>query len=127
MPAKHKKKPNFSQEPILYDHFGNPLEEVLKRDREREEKKEEELAEVAALVSAARGGAGAGGLLSQKFVVISCNIFLKIDSAEPVMLPAEVSLVFFWFNLGTKLLINTIHQHPPFPGGRCEVLIGERS
>ena len=125
MPAKHKKKPNFSQEPILYDHFGNPLEEVLKRDREREEKKEEELAQVAALVSAARGGAGR--LLSQKFVVISCNIFLKIDSAEPVMLPAEVSLVFIWFNLGTKLLIKTIHQHSSFPGGRCEVLIGERS
>ena len=121
MPAKHKKKPNYSQEPILYDHFGNPLDEVLKRDREREEKKEEELAQVAALVSAA------GRLLSQKFVVISCNIFLKIDSAEPVMLPAEVSLVFIWFNLGTKLLIKTIHQHRPFPGGRCEVLIGERS
>ena len=125
MPAKHKKKPNYSQEPILYDHFGNPLEEVLKRDREREEKKEEELSQVAALVSEARDGAGR--LLSQKFVVISCNIFLKIDSAEPVMLPAEVSLVFIWFNLGTKLLIKTIHQHPPFPGGRCEVLIGERS
>ena len=91
MPAKHKKKPNYSQDPILYDHFGNPLDEVLARDREREEKKKEELAQVAALVSEARDGAG--GLLSKKFIVISCNIFLKIDSTEPVMLPAEVSLV----------------------------------
>ena len=61
MPAKYKKKtgkPNYSQDPIQYDHFGNPLEEVLKRDKEREEKKKEELAQVAALVSEARGGAG---------------------------------------------------------------------
>ena len=92
MPAKHKKKPNYSQDPILYDHFGNPLDEVLARDREREEKKKEELAQVATLVSEVRDGA-AGGLLSKKFIVISCNIFLKIDSTEPVMLPAEVSLV----------------------------------
>ena len=94
MPAKNKKKNgklNYSQDPILYDHFGNPLAEVLKRDREREEKRKEELAQVAALVSEARWEAG--GLASKKFVVISCNIFLKIDSAETVMLPAEVGLV----------------------------------
>ena len=94
MPAKYKKKtgkPNYSQDPVQYDHFGNPLEEVLKRDKEREEKKKEELAQVAALVSEARGEAG--GLLSQNFLIISCNVFLKIDSADSVMLPAEVSSV----------------------------------
>ena len=32
----------------------------------------------------------AGGLVSQKFLIISCNIFLKIDSADSVILPAEV-------------------------------------
>ena len=61
MPSKQKKKtgkPNYSQDPILYDHFGKPLEEVLKRDREQKEKKKEELAQVAALVSEARGEAG---------------------------------------------------------------------
>ena len=93
MPAKLKKrtgKPNYSQDPIQYDHFGNPLEEVLKRDKEREEKKKEELAQVAALV---RAREEAGGLLSQNFLIISCNVFLKIDSADSVMLPAEVSPV----------------------------------
>ena len=32
----------------------------------------------------------AGGLVSQKFLIISSNIFLKIDSADSVILPAEV-------------------------------------
>ena len=119
MPAKHKKKtgkPNYSQDPILYDHFGNPLDGVLKRDKEREEKKKEELAQVAALVSEARGEAG--GLVSQKFLIVSCNIFLKIDSAEAVMLPAEVSPVF-------KAALP--HHHLGLaPGGHCEVLTGGR-
>ena len=94
MPGKHKKKngkPNYSQDPILYDHFGNPLAEVLKRDKEEEEKKKEELAKVAALVSEASGEEG--GLASKKFFVISSNIFLKIDSAETVILPAEVKII----------------------------------
>ena len=119
MPAKYKKKtgkPNYSQDPIQYDHFGNPLEEVLKRDKEREEKKKEELAQVAALVSEARGEAG--GLLSQNFLIISCNIFLKIDSAEAVMLPAEVSPV---FNLAFLIIILAMA-----PGGDCEILAGGR-
>ena len=108
MPAKLKKKtgkPNYSQDPIQYDHFGNPLEEVLKRDKEREEKKKEELAQVAALVSEARGEAG--GLLSQNFLIISCNVFLKIDSTDSVMLPAEVSPV---FNLAFLIIILAWHQ-----------------
>ena len=108
MPAKHKKKtgkPNYSQDPILYDHFGNPLDGVLKRDKEREEKKKEELAQVAALVSEARGEAG--GLVSQKFIIVSCNIFLKIDSADPVMLPAEVSPVLYLVFL---IIILACHQ-----------------
>ena len=100
MPIKQKKK-NYSQEPIVYDHFGKPLEEVLQRDRDLEEKKKKELAQVADLVSEARGGAG--GLVSHKFLVISCNIFLKIDSTrETVMLPAEVSKAFLIIILATR-------------------------
>jgi len=96
MPVKNKKKtrkPNYSQDPILYDHFGNPLEEVLKRDKETVEKKKEELAQVAALVSESRGEAG--GLLSKNFLIVSCNIFLKTDSTQAVVLPAEVGIVRF--------------------------------
>ena len=120
MPVKHKKKTlkyNHSQDPILYDHFGNPLDDVLRRDKEKEEKKKKELAHVAALVSEAREADG--GLVSRKFVVISSNIFLKIDSVDPALLPAEVGLVCDHLHLNsTSSLLS---------GGPCEVLIGGRS
>ena len=106
MPVKHKKKTlkyNHSQDPILYDHFGNPLDDVLRRDKEKEEKKKKELAHVAALVSEAREADG--GLVSRKFVVISSNIFLKIDSVDPVLLPAEVGLACVHLHLGPQLHI----------------------
>ena len=106
MPVKHKKKTlkyNHSQDPILYDHFGNPLDDVLRRDKEKEEKKKKEIAHVAALVSEAREADG--GLVSRKFVVISSNIFLKIDSVDPVLLPAEVGLVCVHLHLGPQLHI----------------------
>ena len=118
MPVKHKKKTlkyNHSQDPILYDHFGNPLDDVLRRDKEKEEKKKKELAHVAALVSEAREADG--GLVSRKFVVISSNIFLKIDSVDPVLLPAEVGLACVHLHLNSTSL----------SGGPCEVLIGGRS
>ena len=137
MPVKHKKKTlkyNHSQDPILYDHFGNPLDDVLRRDKEKEEKKKKELAHVAALVSEAREADG--GLVSRKFVVISSNIFLKIDSVDPVLLPAEVGLACVHLHLGPQLhTIFTcvcVHLHLGstssfLSGGPCEVLIGGRS
>ena len=120
MPVKNKKKtrkPNYSQDPILYDHFGNPLEEVLKRDKETMEKKKEELAQVAALVSESRGEAG--GLLSKNFLIVSCNIFLKTDSTQAVVLPAEVSPLL-------NLVLERCYSSSSSPGGHCKVLIGGR-
>ena len=139
MPVKHKKKTlkyNHSQDPILYDHFGNPLDDVLRRDKEKEEKKKEELAHVAALVSEAREADG--GLVSRKFVVISSNIFLKIDSVDPILLPAEVGLACVHLHLGPHFHIIFIISINSFisalnstssllSGGPCEVLIGGRS
>ena len=124
MPVKHKKKTlkyNHSQDPILYDHFGNPLDDVLRRDKEKEEKKKKELAHVAALVSEAREADG--GLVSRKFVVISSNIFLKIDSVDPVLLPAEVGLACVHLHLGPQLHhLHHLHLHHLHLGPQLHII-----
>ena len=124
MPIKKRtQKPNHLKEPTLYDHFGNPLDQVdllhlnspssspssqpsspplsshlhhhhdihqvLKRDKELEEKKRSEVAEVATLVREA-----GEGLLAKKWLVLHCNVFLKINSPNTTVLPAEVSFLF---------------------------------
>ena len=62
--------------------------QVLKRDKELEEKKRSEVAEVATLVREAEEG-----LLAKKWLVLHCNVFLKINSPNTRVLPAEVSFL----------------------------------
>ena len=69
------------------DHHDDD-HQVLKRDKELEEKKRSEVAEVATLVREA-----GEGLLANKWLVLHCNVFLKINSPNTRVLPAEVSFL----------------------------------
>jgi len=107
MPIKKRtQKPNHLKEPTLYDHFGNPLDQVLKRDKELEEKKRSEVAEVATLVREA-----GEGLLAKKWLVLHCNVFLKINSPNTTVLPAEVGLIKFSLECGVEPK-DTFHAFP---------------
>ena len=74
-----------SPPPSSHLHHHHDIHQVLKRDKELEEKKRSEVAEVATLVREA-----GEGLLANKWLVLHCNVFLKINSPNTRVLPAEV-------------------------------------
>ena len=74
--------------PSSHLHHHHDIHQVLKRDKELEEKKRSEVAEVATLVREA-----GEGLLAKKWLVLHCNVFLKINSPNTRVLPAEVSFL----------------------------------
>ena len=101
----------------LLDHFGKPLSEIYRRDKEEFEKPRRKINEVCDLVTKLEQH---GLLLSHQFVVISSNIFLETEGNSPTLLPAELALAKFSLKQGIPDPGEVFHVFPepgPIPLG----------
>ena len=74
-----------------YDHLGNPLVDIRRRDQERTNEVRDKIEAVANMVERA---ALAGTLETAQFNIIETNVFVKIPE-DKVFVPAEISIAKF--------------------------------